>query len=75
MHDAILVGGAINDGVLDLRTFPGWLNRPTSTHATGKRAIFRGSASTPPVGGVQGMSEYQAAKAMLAQQTHGNARP
>lgn len=59
--NANLVGGAINGGLQDLRTYLGWaLSRP-SPYATPNPSIFRCSAATPPGGGVHGMAGFHAA--------------
>lgn len=62
-----LVGGAINGGLQDVRTYLAWtLSRP-SPYATPNPRIFRCSAATPPGGGVHGMAGYHAAEYMLGQ--------
>jgi phytoene dehydrogenase-like protein len=67
--NANLVGGAINGGVQDLRTYLGWaLTRP-SPYATPDPALFRCSSATPPGGGVHGMAGFHAAQFALS---HGN---
>lgn len=64
-RNANLVGGAINGGVQDWRTFASWaLSRP-SPYATPNPAIYRCSAATPPGGGVHGMAGYWAAEELL----------
>jgi phytoene dehydrogenase-like protein len=59
------VGGDISGGVQDLRQL---FTRPTvrlTPYATPDRKLFLCSASTPPGGGVHGMSGYFAAQAAL----------
>lgn len=63
--NANLVGGAINGGVQDWRTFFGWARAWPSPYATPNPAIFRCSAATPPGGGVHGMCGYHAAEFAL----------
>jgi len=63
--NANLVGGAINGGMQDLRSYLGWsLSRP-SPYATPNPAIFRCSAASPPGGGVHGMAGFHAAEFAL----------
>jgi len=64
-HNANYVGGDINGGVQDLRqlwTRPAPRPVPYSTPLPG---VFLCSSSTPPGGGVHGMSGYWAARAAL----------
>jgi phytoene dehydrogenase-like protein len=64
-HDANLVGGDINGGAMDLRQF---IVRPRLTvdpYWTGVPGHFICSASTPPGGGVHGMSGHLAAQSAL----------
>ena len=64
-HDANLIGGDINGGVMDLRQL---FFRPTIRlvpYATPDRDIFFCSAATPPGGAVHGMCGYYAARAAL----------
>jgi phytoene dehydrogenase-like protein len=64
-YNANYVGGDINSGVQDLKqlfTRPAVRLIPYSTPAKG---IYICSSSTPPGGGVHGMSGYYAAKAAL----------
>jgi phytoene dehydrogenase-like protein len=59
------VGGDINSGAQDLSQF---FTRPVarwSPYSTPLRGVYLCSASTPPGGGVHGMSGYHAAKAAL----------
>jgi phytoene dehydrogenase-like protein len=61
--DANYVGGDINGGVGDLRQL---LFRPVARwnpYTTPDPTLFLGSSSTPPGGGVHGMSGYHAARA------------
>lgn len=60
-----LVGGAINGGLQDLRSFLGWALAWPSPYATPNPAIFRCSAATPPGGGVHGMAGFHAAEYAL----------
>jgi phytoene dehydrogenase-like protein len=60
-----LVGGAINGGLQDLRSFLGWSLAWPSPYATPNPAIFRCSAATPPGGGVHGMAGFHAAEYAL----------
>jgi phytoene dehydrogenase-like protein len=60
-----LVGGDINGGVMDLRQL---FTRPTprlNPYSTPAKGLFICSSSTPPGGGVHGMSGYLAARAAL----------
>jgi phytoene dehydrogenase-like protein len=62
--DANLIGGDIGGGAMDIRQV---LFRPTwRNYATSARHIFICSSSTPPGGGVHGMSGYHAAKMALS---------
>jgi phytoene dehydrogenase-like protein len=59
------IGGDINAGVQDLRQL---FTRPVarlSPYSTPNERIFLCSSSTPPGGGVHGMSGYFAARAAL----------
>jgi phytoene dehydrogenase-like protein len=64
-YDDNYVGGDINGG------FQGWqqlIFRPVprlDPYATGAKGIYLGSASTPPGGGVHGMSGHLAARSAL----------
>jgi phytoene dehydrogenase-like protein len=63
--NANLVGGDINGGSADLRQL---LARPVARavpHATPNPRVFVCSSSTPPGGGVHGMSGYYAARLVL----------
>jgi phytoene dehydrogenase-like protein len=64
-YNANYLGGDINGGVQDLRQL---YTRPTARlvpYSTPARGIYLCSSSTPPGGGVHGMSGYYAAKAAL----------
>jgi phytoene dehydrogenase-like protein len=62
-----LVGGDISGGVMDLRqVFARPVARPTP-YRTPLRGVYLCSSSTPPGGGVHGMSGHQAALAALAE--------
>ncbi len=61
-----LVGGSINGGVQDLRTYLTWLLAPPGPYQTPNPAIFRCSAATPPGGGVHGMAGVHAAECVLS---------
>lgn len=62
-YNANLIGGDINGGIQDLRQL---FNRPTwRTYSTPNSSIFMCSSSTPPGGGVHGMSGYHAARLVL----------
>ncbi len=63
--NANLVGGAINGGVQDLKTFIAWAGSWPSPYATPNPSIYRCSAATPPGGGVHGMCGYHAAEFAL----------
>lgn len=63
--DANLIGGAINGGVQDLRTYLAWASARPSPYATPNPGIYRCSAATPPGGGVHGMAGFHAAEAIL----------
>lgn len=60
-----LVGGAINGGVQDLRTFAGWALSWPSPYATPNPVLYRCSSATPPGGGVHGMAGFHAAGLIL----------
>jgi phytoene dehydrogenase-like protein len=65
-YNANYVGGDINSGVADLRQL--WA-RPAvrlNPYTTPNRKLYICSSSTPPGGGVHGMSGYHAARAALA---------
>lgn len=64
-RNANLVGGAINGGVQDWRTYLAWALEWPSPYATPNPDIFRCSAATPPGGGVHGMAGYWAAEDLL----------
>jgi phytoene dehydrogenase-like protein len=71
-HDANYVGGDINGGFQDLRQL---FTRPVARldpYATPTRGIYLCSSSTPPGGGVHGMSGYWAARSALRRE-FGNA--
>jgi phytoene dehydrogenase-like protein len=64
-QNANLVGGDINGGVADLRQL---FTRPVlklNPYATSAKGLFLCSSSTPPGGGVHGMSGYLAARVAL----------
>lgn len=63
--NANLVGGAINGGLQDLRTYLAWTLARPSPYATPNPSIFRCSAATPPGGGVHGMAGFHAAEFAL----------
>jgi phytoene dehydrogenase-like protein len=63
--NANLVGGAINGGLQDLRTYLAWTLARPSPYATPNPKIFRCSAATPPGGGVHGMAGFHAAEFAL----------
>lgn len=68
-HDANYVGGDINAGISDIRQL---LFRPTVTldpYRAGP-GIYLCSSSTPPGGGVHGMSGYLAARSALGRELH-----
>jgi phytoene dehydrogenase-like protein len=64
-RNANLVGGDVNGGMMDLRQL---FARPVARldpYRTPLRGVYLCSASTPPGGGVHGMSGYHAAQAAL----------
>jgi phytoene dehydrogenase-like protein len=64
-RNANLVGGDVNGGMMDLRQL---FARPVARfdpYRTPLRGVYLCSASTPPGGGVHGMSGYHAARAAL----------
>ena len=61
-----LVGGSINGGVQDVRTYLTWLLARPGPYQTPNPAIFRCSAATPPGGGVHGMAGFHAAECVLS---------
>jgi phytoene dehydrogenase-like protein len=63
--NANLVGGAINGGLPDARTYLGWALARPSPYATPDARLFRCSAATPPGGGVHGMAGFHAAEYAL----------
>ena len=66
------IGGDINGGVQDFRqlfTRPNWSLTP---YATPTKGLYLCSASTPPGGGVHGMSGYLAAKIALKREFNHN---
>jgi phytoene dehydrogenase-like protein len=63
--NANLVGGAINGGLQDLRTYLAWTLARPSPYATPNPALIRCSAATPPGGGVHGMAGFHAAQYAL----------
>ena len=64
-RNANLVGGDISGGVMDLRqVFARPILRPTP-YRTPLRGVYICSSSTPPGGGVHGMSGHHAAVAAL----------
>ncbi len=67
-YNANYVGGDINGGLQDL---PQLIARPTLSrdpYATPVRGLYLCSTSTPPGGGVHGMSGYLAARSALRRQ-------
>jgi phytoene dehydrogenase-like protein len=60
-----LVGGAVNGGLQDVRTYLQWTLARPSPYATPNPALFRCSAATPPGGGVHGMAGFHAAEYAL----------
>jgi phytoene dehydrogenase-like protein len=65
-HNPNYIGGDINGGAADLRQI---LTRPVariSPYTTPLKGVFLCSSSTPPGGGVHGMSGYHAAQAALS---------
>ncbi len=66
-ENANMIGGDISGGTMDLRqVFARPIARPTP-YRTPLRGVYLCSASTPPGGGVHGMSGYHAARAALAE--------
>ncbi|MBA2719705.1 MAG: NAD(P)/FAD-dependent oxidoreductase [Chloroflexi bacterium] len=64
-HNPNYIGGDINAGIADIRQLvlrPGPLLDP---YWTGARGLYLCSSSTPPGGGVHGMSGYHAARSAL----------
>lgn len=64
-HDANYLGGDINGGMQDWRQL---FTRPVARwdpYATPDPGLFLGSSSTPPGGGVHGMSGHWAARSAL----------
>ncbi len=64
-HNANIVGGDINGGLMDL---PQFLFRPTprwDPYSTPCKGLYLCSSSTPPGGGVHGMCGYYAAQSVL----------
>jgi phytoene dehydrogenase-like protein len=64
-HNANLVGGDINGGMMDL---PQVMRRPVlgpTPYRTPLKGVYLCSASTPPGGGVHGMGGYHAARTAL----------
>ncbi len=64
-RNANLIGGDINGGVMDLRQL---LTRPVASinpYSTSAPGLFICSSSTPPGGGVHGLSGFMAARAAL----------
>ena len=71
-HDANYLGGDINGGMQDLRQL---FARPVARldpYRTPDPGLFLCSSSTPPGGGVHGMSGYWAARSALRRE-FGNA--
>lgn len=67
MYNPNYVGGDINSGVQDLGQF---FTRPVARRApysTPLKGVYLCSSSTPPGGGVHGMSGYHAARAALSE--------
>jgi phytoene dehydrogenase-like protein len=64
-YDANYVGGDINSGLQDLRQHFGRPVMSPNPYATPNRAIYLCSSSTPPGGGVHGMSGFWAARSAL----------
>jgi phytoene dehydrogenase-like protein len=73
--NANLVGGAVNGGLQDLRTYISWALARPSPYATPNQAIVRCSASTPPGGGVHGMAGFHAAEYALHRDRSSGRRP
>ena len=64
-YNANYIGGDIGGGIIDIRQL---FTRPAlrlSPYKTSKRGLYLCSASTPPGGGVHGMSGYHAARKAL----------
>lgn len=73
-YNANYVGGDINGGIQDLRQM---VARPTlrpDPYATPVRGLYLCSSSTPPGGGVHGMSGYLAARSALRREYRLDAR-
>lgn len=67
-YDANYVGGDINGGIQDIRQL---VFRPVprlDPYATPGRGVYLCSSSTPPGGGVHGMSGYHAARSALGRE-------
>ncbi len=65
LHNANLFGGCINGGSQDFRQL---FLRPTSRlYSTPTKGLYLCSASTPPGGGVHGMSGYFAARRVMSE--------
>jgi phytoene dehydrogenase-like protein len=64
-HDANLVGGDVNGGAMDFWQFIARSRVTTDPYWTGLSGHYLCSASTPPGGGVHGMSGHLAAKSAL----------
>ena len=65
-RNANLVGGDVNGGAMDLRQLFARPSVRLDPYRTPLRGVYLCSASTPPGGGVHGMSGYHAAQAALA---------
>ena len=72
--NANLVGGAINGGLQDLRSYFQWTLSWPSPYATPNPRLFRCSAATPPGGGVHGMAGFHAAEYALGWRARWRAR-
>ncbi len=73
-HDANLVGGDLSGGAGDWRQFVARPVLSATPWRTPVPGLYLCSASTPPGGGVHGMSGWSAAGVVLADLTHRRAR-
>ena len=64
-HDANYVGGDINGGLQDLLAACSGRSSRWNPYATPVEGLFLCSSSTPPGGGVHGMSGRHAARSVL----------